>query len=255
MPSLSTLSARVERSLPPPLRSVFRPLLFALVLIAGTTWFIAELADGVAENDTQAFDERVLLALRNPSDTTDPLGPQWLEEVGRDITALGSVALITLTTLGATVYLVLRRKTRTALLFAVAVIGGDALSLFLKALFARPRPSLVPHATQVYTHSFPSGHSLMAAVTYLTLGILLARVHRGHWVKSFLISAAVLLTLLIGLSRLYLGVHYPTDVLAGWTVGGAWALVCLAVAKMLERRHLIEPEASPAPEPESPITR
>jgi len=146
--------------------------------------------------------------------------------------------LIALATTG---FLLLVKKGGAAILVIVSVVGGALLSVALKAGFDRPRPNLIPHAVQVYSGSFPSGHAMLATVTYLTLGALLARVQTQRRVKAYLLSLAVLLSVLIGASRVYLGVHWPTDVLAGWCVGAAWALLCTSVALWLQRRGAIEP--------------
>lgn len=231
-------------------RRPLRPLVL-LGLVAGGAWLFAELAGEVVEGETHAFDERVLLALRTPGDPADPLGPGWVEEMGRDVTALGGVAVVTLTSLAACGYLALRRKLRTLVLVATTVGGGQLLSLVLKAAIDRPRPELVPHGSIVYTSSFPSGHSMMAAVTYLSLGVLLARVQPRRALRAYLLGLALLVTLLVGISRVYMGVHYPTDVLAGWTVGAVWAVLCSLGASWLQRRGRVEPEAPP-PAPGEP---
>jgi undecaprenyl-diphosphatase len=114
------------------------------------------------------------------------------------------------------------------------------LSTLLKLGFERPRPDLVPHAVVVYTASFPSGHAMLSAVTWLTLGALLMRVEPRRRVKAYVLALAVLTTLLVGASRIYLGVHWPTDVLAGWCIGAAWALMCWLAALWLQRRGRVE---------------
>ncbi len=220
-------------------------ILIMVVLLALVTWGFAELANEVMEGETRAFDTAVLLALRNPADLSDPLGPRWLEEMVRDFTALGGVGVLSLVTLAAAGYLLLQRQGRAALFLLVAIGGGLLLSFALKQNFDRPRPELVPHGSYVVTSSFPSGHSMMSAVTYLTLGALLARVHSRRAVKAYLLLLAVLLTVLVGFSRIYLGVHWPTDVLAGWAAGGAWAVFCWLVARWLQRRGQVEPEMPP----------
>ena len=129
-----------------------------------------------------------------------------------------------------------------AVLLIVATLGALGLSTLLKNTIDRERPDLVPHHTRVYTASFPSGHSMLAASTFLTMGALLARVQRRKRMKAYILLVAITATLLVGLSRVYLGVHWPTDVLAGWTAGAAWALSCWLLARWLQRRHEVESE-------------
>ncbi len=234
---LSTIWARHELRL---------GLLLALALLG--IWAFIEIADEVFEGETSRFDEWLLLAMRSAADPADPLGPRWLEEMGRDFTALGSLGVLMLVTLAAVGYLLLIGKRHTAALMVAAVVGGWLVSHALKMGFDRPRPDLVPHATWVTTASFPSGHSMMAAITYLTLGVLLARTDRRRRVKTFFLTVALTVTMLVGLSRVYLGVHWPTDVLAGWCAGMAWALLTWAAAGFLQRRGRIE-QAGRAQEP------
>lgn len=214
--------------------------LILLVLIAGGVWLFAGLADEVGEGETRKVDRAVLLALREPADLSDPIGPPWMEEAVRDFTGLGSMAVLSLLTLAVCGFLVLDGKERVALLVFAAVTGGLLGSTLLKAGFQRPRPDLVPHRVVVSSSSFPSGHSMNAAATYLTLGALLARIQKKRRLRAFILSLAALLTLLVGFSRVYLGVHWPTDVLAGWTAGGVWAFLCWVVALRLQRRGAIE---------------
>ena len=213
-----------------------------LSLAAAAIWGFAVLASEVAEGETHAFDVRILLALRTPGDPADPLGPVWVEELARDVTALGGVGVLTFLTLAAAGLLWLQRKRGTAFFLLAAIGSGIALSSTAKSLFDRPRPDLVPHGSHVYTASFPSGHSLMAAVTYLTLAVLVARTFRQRRLKVYVVALAVFVTLAVGISRVYLGVHWPTDVLAGWAAGGAWALACAALARVLSRCGTIERE-------------
>ena len=225
------------------------PLLSFLALSLAVWAFVA-LADQVGEGDARSYDRAILLALRNATDLSDPIGPPWFEEVARDITALGGNAVLTLVTAGAVVYLLLTRRRAAALLVIAAVVGGMLVSTGLKLTFVRPRPDLVPHGARVYTASFPSGHSMLSAVTYLTLGALLARVERFWRVRVFILAVALFLTLIVGMSRVYLGVHWPTDVLAGWCGGAAWAALCWFVALQLQRRGQVEaPGETTPPEP------
>ena len=154
----------------------------------------------------------------------------------RDFTALGSTGVLTLMVLSVAGFLAMTRKGHAAIFVLVSVVGGMLISQTMKWAFARPRPDLVPHGAEVYTASFPSGHSMMSAVVYLTLGALLARTQSDRAVKVYILTIAVSLTVLVGISRVYLGVHWPTDVLAGWSLGGVWALLCWLVMVWLQTR-------------------
>lgn len=221
------------------------PVVVALLLPAAAIWAFVELADGVRDGKTEALDSRILLALRNPADPTDPIGPPWLEETMRDFTALGSTGVLSLVALGAIGYLLLVRKRHAALALTVAVASGMIASTLLKYGFDRQRPDLTLHATRVYTSSFPSGHSMMSAVVYLTLAVMIARVQAQGWLKIYVLAIAVLIVVLVGCSRIYLGVHWPTDVLAGWTIGAAWALGWWAILILLQRRGSVERTGEP----------
>ncbi|MGW8309831.1 MAG: phosphatase PAP2 family protein [Thiogranum sp.] len=207
-----------------------------LVLGLGLFAFIA-IADEVVEGDTMQLDRSLLLALRAAGDR---LGPDWGEELFRDFTALGGAAVVGLLTLFSIGYLWLRKLRRLAVFVLVAIGGGLLLSLALKNGFDRPRPDLVPHGSFIYTSSFPSGHSMLSAVVYLTGGGLLGVMQRARSVRIYLVGCSVLVTLLVGISRVYLGVHWPSDVLAGWAAGAAWAAACWLVAVWLQERGLIE---------------
>jgi undecaprenyl-diphosphatase len=194
----------------------------------------------VFEGDTQAFDRWAVGAMREAQDPADPLGPQWVEEMARDASALGGLAWIAFSTAVIAIFLWLDGKTHMSMFLAAATISGALVSILLKSAFARPRPDLVPHLSHVYTSSFPSGHSMNSAVVYLTLGSLLASVIADVKLKIYVLAIAISLTIAVGLSRIYLGVHYPTDVLAGWLAGLVWALVCWLVARWLQRRGQVE---------------
>jgi undecaprenyl-diphosphatase len=220
-------------------RQEFVPL--ALVaLLAGSVWLFIGIADEVFEGQTHAIDTDILLALRAPGDPGDPLGPVWLENLVRDVSALGGTGILAFIAAAAALYLILRRKLRAALFVALSVSGGMALSFALKAGFDRPRPDLVPHGDIVSTASFPSGHSMMSALVYLTLGGLLARFQPNRRLKAYVLALAILMTAAIGASRVYLGVHWPTDVLAGWAAGAAGATAAWFAAHWLQRRRKIE---------------
>lgn len=217
-------------------------VLLGLAGVACGVWLFAVIASEVVEGDTRSMDQRLLLAMRHPGDLS-PIGPPAVQDAARDITALGGPVVLTLVTLITGGFLLLDGKRHMALFVYASVASGLLVSTLLKDLMERPRPELVPHA-YVSTSSFPSGHSMLSAVTYLTLGALLARSHRRKRLKAYFLLVAAILTLLVGLSRVYLGVHWPTDVLAGWTAGASWAIVCWLAARRLQGRRVIEGEGA-----------
>lgn len=221
-------------------------LLSTILVVAGGAWLFVALAGEVHEGETEAFDRAVILAFRSAGDPGDPIGPPWVEEAVRDVTALGGNVVLTLVTLLVIGFLVIARRPGSALLVAISVAGGALLSFGLKLGFDRPRPDLVPHGATVYTTSFPSAHAMLSATVYLTLGALLARLQLAFRLRLYFLFASAFVTLLVGLSRIYLGVHWPTDVLAGWAVGAAWAMLVWLVALMLQRLGKIGTAQTPA---------
>ncbi|SDC47931.1 phosphatase PAP2 family protein [Belnapia rosea] len=199
--------------------------LLALAICAGGLLGFLELME-VLEGEGRSYDEAVLRALRRPDDLADPIGPPWLELTMRDITALGGIPVLGLLSVLALGWLVLRRRWQSVVLLLISLPGGMLLNAMLKQGFDRPRPSLVAHLVEVETSSFPSGHAMLSAVGFLTLGALLAGAAKRRRERGYVLAVAVLLTLLIGGSRVYLGVHWPSDVLAGWCLGAAWAMGC-----------------------------
>jgi undecaprenyl-diphosphatase len=210
-----------------------------VVLLAFATF---ALAAEVLEGDTQAFDERILRALRQPDHPDIPRGPKWLVSAALDVTALGGATVLGLTVTAIVGFLLLQGMKRTALFVLLASGGGWILNGVLKLAFARPRPEIVPHLREVMSQSFPSGHAMTSAAVYLTLGAMLMRIAHGRITKTYCMGVAMLATLLIGASRVYLGVHYPTDVLAGWLMGLLWATVCWIVERQIERRAGLKKE-------------
>lgn len=213
--------------------------LLVVLLLAGAGWAFAEIAEEVGEGETRSFDEAVLLSMRVPGNASEPVGPRWFEEAARDVTALGGLTVLLIVTLSSATYMLMAGRPRMALLLILSVLGAQLLSSALKLGFARPRPDLIAHEAYVHTASFPSGHAVMAAATYLTLGALLAQVQARRRQKAFLMGLALTLAVLVGLSRVYLGVHWPTDVLAGWTVGAGWAALVWLAARILQRGGLL----------------
>ena len=211
-------------------------LLAAGLVIAAGLWGFVELSEVARDTVPHAFDTDILLAFRVPGDPSNPIGPSWFEEAMRDITALGSASVLVYITAVVIIYLGLARQWPLALFTFVSIAGGQVLSSVLKLGIDRPRPDLVSHLAQVHTMSFPSGHAMLSAVTYLTLGALLARAAPGRGVTIYVFSVAVLTTLMVGVSRIYLGVHWPSDVLAGWCAGFAWATLCWVVSHLVLRR-------------------
>ena len=206
--------------------------LLLVLLLMGFAW----VSDLVLEGGTQHFDDRVLRALRRDADPSLPIGPAWLRGAALDITALGSASVLGLVVAAVVGFMLLQGMRRTALFVFVASAGGWLLNSLLKGLFQRPRPAVVPHLREVMTLSFPSGHAMTSAAVYLTLGALLMRVADRRTTKIYCMAFAMLLASLVGASRVYLGVHYPTDVLAGWLIGLSWALLCWLVERAIERR-------------------
>ena len=200
----------------------------------------------VFEGNTRHFDEHILRALRRADDPATPIGPHWLQTAAFDITALGGPTVLGLSVLAVTGYLLLLGLFRTALFVFVASSGGWVLNAVLKDIFHRARPDIVPHLREVMSESFPSGHAMTSAAVYLTLGALLMRISERRVAKFYCMTVAMMATAIVGLSRVYLGVHYPTDVLAGWLVGLCWAVLCWTVERWLERRAGLKREQKQA---------
>ncbi|MBY6204243.1 phosphatase PAP2 family protein [Halomonas denitrificans] len=212
-------------------------LLIALLVFSLLVLGFIGLADQVTEGETRKMDERLFLMLHEDDGT--PIGPEWVEEIGRDATALGGNTILTLVALAVFGYLGLNQRWKDASIVAISVIGGVIVSLLLKELFDRPRPDLVPHLSHTLTSSFPSGHSMLAAVTYLTLGALVAEMAERKRQVVYPLVVALLLTVMVGVSRVHVGVHWPTDVLGGWMMGAAWALLCWTVIRWLQRHRAL----------------
>jgi len=208
-------------------------VLWPILPIAALLLLFAAIAWTVFEADSGALDRAAILTLRNMADR---MGPEWVQDSARNVTSLGSVIVVCILAGAYTGYLLLSGQRRSAILMLVSVIGGLVLNDLLKAIFDRPRPDLALPSVQVFTSSFPSGHAALSSVAYLSMGSLFARDTPNAIVKAYVMATAILLVFLIGMSRVYLGVHYPTDVLAGWCIGSAWALTCWLVAEEGERR-------------------
>lgn len=213
-------------------------VVLAFVVIGG--WAVAELADKVMEGTTQRFDEWAVNSLRSPEDPRRAIGPAWFEAMWRDVTSLGSLTVLALVTFACAGYLLMRRYYRTVLVLGIIAGGGVILTFGAKAFFDRPRPEFASNLEYVGTASFPSGHAMLSAAVYMTLAVLLARTSSALRFKVYFISLGMTVMILVGFSRVYLGVHYPTDVLAGWGGGLAWAALCWFAVCFLQRAGLIE---------------
>lgn len=211
------------------------PVLLAGLLLLGGLVGLFQLTDVARDATPHPWDVEILKSFREPGDLANPIGSPLIESYVRDITAMGGVVWLVLLTTFVIVFLLLSGHWQIALFVLVSVGGGQIVSTLLKLGVDRPRPDLVPHLMQETSNSFPSGHAMMSAVTYLTLGVLLARIMPQRRLKVFFLVVAVLLTFMVGVSRVYLGVHWPTDVIAGWCIGAAWALLCWLAAGRLRR--------------------
>jgi undecaprenyl-diphosphatase len=209
--------------------------LSALLIIALGVMTFVEVADDMTEADGQGFDQAVLHWLQPVAG--QPRGPWWLHEAAADLTSLGGISVLTLFAVIALAFLLIQRKRLSALLLVVGLVGGVALSEGLKALFERERPPIAYQAVETLNASFPSGHALLSTVFYLTLGVMLTRAFPKKRLKAFVLGAAILIALLIGLTRVYLGAHWASDVIAGWCAGAAWAMALWLVAYAIERRQ------------------
>jgi undecaprenyl-diphosphatase len=225
---------KAERAFPMRLIWLLIVLVSALVACAGLV------AREVFEDRPVLFDRWVLRAMRDTINPSKPIGPEWLADAARDVTALGSTVVLGLILFSVAGYLFASGRRHTGWLILVTVLGGTVLNSLVKLAFARPRPDLIFALTQEVSAGFPSGHSAISASCYLTLGALVAQTHTDTAIRIFVMTVAVLLTFVIGISRIYLGVHFPTDVLGGWCFGGAWALCCWMVMKQLQHSGQIE---------------
>lgn len=215
------------------------PLLAAIAIISGLILAFLKIADEMLEGEMEEFDNTILMWFRDPTNIDQTIGPSWVHEMVRDITALGSFSLLGLIVAVVCISLVMARKRGAALLVIISVLTGTLISTVLKTSYDRPRPDLTTMSEQ-FTASFPSGHAMLSAVTFLTLGAVLAQLAPTRALRIFSFTMAIILTVMVGMSRIYMGVHFPSDVLAGWCLGAAWALICSTVALFLQRRGTVD---------------
>lgn len=227
-------------------RSTFAPesaTFLNIFITAMCAWTFVRLAGKVGKGSTDAFDNRILRALRHPENPAIPIGPKWLPDVVQDLTTLGGGTNLTVSTLVVIGSLLLNRRFRAAGFLVLSLGSGMLLSRFLKDFFVRPRPTAVPRLARFDPGSFPSGHSMLSALVYLTLGGIISRQTRKRAAKTYFLSVSIALSALVGFSRMYLGVHYPSDVIAGWAAGSLWSMICTNIARWLQHRGEVEPPA------------
>ena len=217
--------AAARRRLVAALTSFEAGLLGIGVLISAGAWAILFLGGEAREGETGSFDRAAMLLFRIPGHPHQPIGPPWLQDVMRDLTAFGGTTFVTLATLVAALALIFHRRWRHGLILASTVALAQGCDEWLKGFFDRARPDFAPPWIYFSGHSFPSGHSTASAALWLSLAVLAASFEVRRRMKAFWFAVASLVILAVGLSRVFLGVHWPTDVLAGWVLGACWALV------------------------------
>lgn len=214
--------------------------LLSLLVVVSCVYLFSEVGESITGARIPKIDEQLIRSLRAPGRPGEPLGPIWLRTAMRDLTALGGPALLALFVLSVAGALAIRRQYHGVVLLLASTIGGRFLNVFLKEVFSRQRPDLSLRLVEVTSASFPSGHAMDSATIYLTAAAVLARLVEPLALKLYFLGLAVVLSALAGVTRVYLGVHYPSDVLAGWTAGLAWALFCWTTARWLQRRGTVE---------------
>ena len=212
-------------------------LLAVLVLMGTTGWIFHDIQDDIRSGTPSDLDERILLLFRVPGSPEVLRGPGWIENAVRDLTSLGGRAVLTLVTLAVSGFFLLRRQFRPLIFLWIVVISGTVLMGELKTFYARPRPGLSLRLAGESSLSFPSGHAMMSTMIYMTLAVMVAEFQKSGRLRVYIVGFAAFLATLIGLTRVILGMHYPSDVVAGWTVGLCWALFCWLVAHWLKRHY------------------
>ena len=219
------------------LQNVEIKVLLTTLLIIISLWVFFIVANAVSAGTTQNLDVRIIEYFRNSGDNS-PAGPAWLPDAMKEITTLGGGTILTIIALIVFFYLRIQKKYPELYFMLAAVIGGTIISFGLKEIFGRERPDEVFRLVDVSSLSFPSGHSMMSAVVYLTLAVLVSRIQKQRKLKIYIITVAIFLSFIIGVSRVYLGVHYPTDVIGGWTIGIVWAALCWFIARYFEKKTI-----------------
>ncbi len=210
-----------------------RVLAIMLASLTGFTVIWLAMAAGM----TGPVDQQILLMFRSAADITDPLGPAWFEEMMAEYSALGGYAILIMAVVIVGVGLALTGHRPLAIFLIASFASGSAVSSLLKHLIERSRPDLVDHLDRTFTASFPSGHAMISMLTFLTLAALVIRLCSTRALRIFVLVTAMSVAVLIGVSRIYLGVHWPSDVAAGWCLGIGWACACWLVAHYIEHNR------------------
>ncbi len=222
------------------LRAVLRPIepraLALVALVTAGVWTMLHLGGEVREGETTAFDTFVVQALRAPGQPHVPIGPRWLADVMRDVTALGGTTIVVLATSLAVAALCFHRHWRRAAILTAVMVLAQSCDELLKTAYDRTRPDFAAYGAYVYAQSFPSGHSTASAALWLSLAMIAASFEPSRRRKATWFAFAGLIILGVGASRVYLGVHWPTDVIAGWMLGACWALTGWLAWRWIARR-------------------
>ncbi len=210
----------------------------SVLLIAG--YVLVETIDEVTEGEADWVDHAIVRFIASVN------APNWFEELMRDCTAFGGVLVLSMMTISVGVFLVIRKQYHALTFLLMAVVGATILSLSLKGFFHRDRPTILEHRSHTMTSSFPSGHAMLSAAVWLTLAVMLARLEKSPFMRAYFIGVGLFISFLVGISRVWLGVHWPTDVLAGWMAGSIWAVLCYFMTRYLQRRGTLERPTEPA---------
>ena len=229
VPGSSPGGPTIDASADAPSRRRHVPAILAGASVAAVGIVLILIVGLAADHWPFAFDRSIILGLRAWG------GPSWLPKVATDVTALGGGIVLTIVVVLVAGLLIVQRLWLTAVAIVASSISGNVVVELVKLHVARPRPDIVEHLVAVTHMSFPSGHSANSAIVYLTLAGLASQVTEHRATRAYLLVVAILLVGAIGFSRVYLGVHWPSDVLAGWSFGTLWALGWwLATAKVRE---------------------
>jgi undecaprenyl-diphosphatase len=224
---IDRLSSRFRSEQKLPLRVI---LLFGGISLTALLflWLWSEIAEG----ELAAIDQAILLAFRQSGDSQTMAGPSWLRQTMLDFTTLGGTTILTMVITGSALFVYLKGARHMAFVILGATISGALVVTLLKNFFQRPRPMLVDHLVVEHSASYPSGHAANSAIIFLTIAVLFLRVEPSLKTRIFVLATAIFLTLAVGISRVALGVHWPSDVLAGWMFGTSWACLWALLVKL-----------------------